>query len=450
MVVLVTIVAMVWPLSAVSNAQAAGSTVSLRVSPAPAAPGESVVLSGAVSPLASGRTVSLQRYGRSWSTVASVVTSSNGRFSLSMRAGVAGSTTSWRAVARPTSVAGQAISPTKSMGVTRQVLTLHAPVSAVARHAFVLWGYTYPVRARRVVVVQRLSGRSWVQVGRTTTSSTGRYSVRASVSSVGKFTYRAVAGSWRGAAGVVSVRRVVSARLARTAPATFRLDYQSGNFSQWTEQQYYRSAQQAIVTTPARSGYTDTARFIVGPRDYTNGGVTAERSEVRASAAQSGYPVNGQTMWWAWSMYLPSGFYVDSDAESPVGNGWLIVTQWHCESNTGGGHLGISLGLTKGTTTPHLYLDATNSEWVDPQPLPLGVWNDFVMGITWGDSNHAGVGHVTFKLNGSTLVDAAANTLQVGQSAYFKQGLYRAASNRTHTIYYTGTRRGPTLASVAR
>ena len=57
---------------------------------------------------------------------------------------------------------------------------------------------------------------------------------------------------------------------AATAAPTTLLDYQSGSFAQWSERQYLRSAQQAIVTTPARAGYPRTARFTVAPGDYTS------------------------------------------------------------------------------------------------------------------------------------------------------------------------------------
>jgi len=453
--VFVAIVSVVSPLAAISDAQAAASTVSLRVSPATALPGESVVLSGAVSPLVSGRTVSLQRYGRSWSTVASVVTSPNGRFSLLVRAGVAGSATSWRAVARRTSVAGQAISPARSVAAIRQVVSLRAPVSTVVRQAFLLWGSTYPVRAGRVVVVQRLSGRSWVWVGRTTTSSAGRYSMRTRVWSAHTFSYRAVAARFRGAAGVVSVRRLVSARLAQATPAAFRLDYQTGNFSQWTERHLHRAAQEAIVSRPARVGYPHTARFVVAPGDYTNGGTSAERSEVMASIAQTGNPRQGQTMWFAWSTFIPAGTHVDSNATSPVGNGWLIFTQWHGTANSGPGP-NIAFALTKGTSRPRLVLDTNGgsgsgrkSEWVQSTALPLGQWVDFVVGVTWGTSSS--VGRMTVKTNGKTwLNNAPCANLYPGQSAYVKQGIYRASSRQTQTIYHTGTRRGLTLASVTR
>ena len=63
-------------------------------------------------------------------------------------------------------------------------------------------------------------------------------------------------------AGGVAVSAVVT---APAVPLTSRLDYQTGNFSQWTEQQLHRFQQEAIVTSPARRGYPYTARFTVAP-----------------------------------------------------------------------------------------------------------------------------------------------------------------------------------------
>jgi hypothetical protein len=203
---------MVSPLAVASSAHAlVVSTVSLSLSPAVAAPAESVVFSGTVSPVAAGRTVWLQRYGSSWSTVATAVTSSGGAFTASVRAGVAGSKTSWRAVARPTVTDAEATSATRTLQVVKASLALSAPSTAETGLAFTLSGSGYPVRAGRPVVVQRLSGRTWVAVRSTTESSTGRYSVPTSVPSATKYTYRAVASAWHGAAAVVSAPRVVSA-----------------------------------------------------------------------------------------------------------------------------------------------------------------------------------------------------------------------------------------------
>jgi hypothetical protein len=232
------------------------------------------------------------------------------------------------------------------------------------------------------------------------------------------------------------------------------LDYQTGNFSQWVEQQYFRSAQEAIVTSPARARYPDTARFTVAPGDYTSGDTGRERAEVMASFAATGTPTQGKTVWYSWSTFIPNGTNVDSDAASPVGNGWLILTQWHGTSDTCCGGPNIAFSLTKGTSTPHLILDTnggsgsgTSSEWVQPTAFPQGQWNDFTVGITWGESSS--VGRITVKINGTTWVNNAASAnLFNGQSSYLKQGIYRAASKQTQTLYDTATRVGSTEASV--
>ncbi len=234
----------------------------------------------------------------------------------------------------------------------------------------------------------------------------------------------------------------------------WRGDYQTSFLSGWeSEQQMVRAAQQARVTAASvgiatRAGFPYVGRFIVAPGDYTNGGTQQERSEVYASMPNSGSPAEGVTTWWAWSVYLPAGFQVDSDAESPVGNGWLVFGQWHIESGTGGGGLGLDMSLTKGTATPRMIIGSAGSTWVQPNPFPLGRWVDMKWGVTWGSSSTTG--RLTVKQDGVTLLNnVPTRTLQPGQSAYFKQGIYRSSSNRTHTAYYTATRRGPTEASVS-
>jgi alpha-tubulin suppressor-like RCC1 family protein len=213
LIALLAVLAMISSLAAIPSAQAAVvvSTVSLSVSPSVAAPSESVVLSGAVSPAAAGRTVSLQRLGTSWVNVVSPKTLSTGRFTATVKAGLAGSKTTWRAVAVATTTAAQAVSATRALAVGRPTLSLSAPASVDTSLAFAISGVGYPVRAGRTVVVQRLSGTTWVDVGRAVQSSTGLFSVRTSVGSAAKFSYRAVALSWHGAASVVSPTRVVAA-----------------------------------------------------------------------------------------------------------------------------------------------------------------------------------------------------------------------------------------------
>ncbi len=228
-------------------------------------------------------------------------------------------------------------------------------------------------------------------------------------------------------------------------------DYSTGNFLQWPNREYKEGGtaadlarQQQIVTSPARSGFRYTARFEVEAGDMTSGDPSRNRSEVADYADVS--KLNGGTSWWAWSMYLPAGFHVDTDAESPVGNGWMLCTQWH-----GVNDLNLVFGLTKGAG-PHLEIGtmtkgtARSSDWVSPAALPLGQWVDFVVGVTWSNT----AGHLTVKMNKATVVNINTPTLESGANGmtYFKQGVYRARSNQAQAVYYTGTRRGPTEASV--
>jgi Polysaccharide lyase len=253
----------------------------------------------------------------------------------------------------------------------------------------------------------------------------------------------------------LSARETRPVATSPSAPLTSLLDYQTSDFTQWTEQHLHRSEQEAIVTSPARTGFPQTARFVVAPGDHTGGRTGVERAEVMASIAQTGNPAQGRTMWFAWSTFIPAGTHVDSNATSPVGNGWLVFSQWHGTASSGPGP-NIAFSLTKGTATPRLILatnggsgSGTRSEWVQPTALPLGRWVDFVVGITWGTSSS--VGRMTVRVNGTTwLNNAPCANLYPGQSAYFKQGIYRASSRQTQTIYHTGTRIGPTEGSVTR
>src|ERR1035437_2358502 len=117
---------------------------------------------------------------------------------------------------------------------------------------------------------------------------------------------------------VVAAETIVSAVLKPPVVRhTSRLDYQSGNFSQWSEQQLHRFEQEAIVTSPARRGYPQTARFTVAPGDQTSGQTGLERAEVAADDARTGDPAEGQDQWFAWSSFFPTGTHVD------MPSGWL-------------------------------------------------------------------------------------------------------------------------------
>jgi hypothetical protein len=249
--------------------------------------------------------------------------------------------------------------------------------------------------------------------------------------------------------GTVTVARTITVSLpASGGSPTWNGGFQTSLLTGWqAEQQICRPAQQAIVTTPVRAGFAQSARFICADGDDVNQ-PGRDRSEVYTSIANAGTPAQGQVMWWGYSIYIAAGFQVDSNAESPVGNGWCILTQWHADD---GASPVIDFGMTKGTATPSMIVSTDGvdggHEWIMPTAFPLGRWVDMRVGITWGET--ASTGRLTVRQDGSTILNSVAcGNMHSGLSGYFKQGIYRAASPRTHTIYYSGTRRGPTEASV--
>ncbi len=245
----------------------------------------------------------------------------------------------------------------------------------------------------------------------------------------------------------------------------WRGDYQTGNFSQWPSREFKDGAtaadmarQQQIATTfnvggvtvPARTSFPYMAKFQVTRTDQTTGDPGRNRSEV-TDYGEIFPRAEGSTKWWAWSMWLPPGFHVDTNAESPGGNGWLIFAQWHSDI----GSPPIDFGFDKPANhIPHLLIGTKSDsrDRVMSGAYPLGVWNDFRVGITFGTSTSTG--HLTVKMRSNygswvTLVNESSATLDSSRVANFKQGVYRATSTRTDDFIFTGTRRGPTEASIS-
>lgn len=235
---------------------------------------------------------------------------------------------------------------------------------------------------------------------------------------------------------------------ARVSPVR-ALDYQRGDFSQWAEVQTARDDQVTLVTSPARAGSTYSARFTVAPGDHVFGDVSTIRGEVRADLDDPVSPTEGMGQWFAWSTLFPEEFDWDGD--------WLLYTQWHQTARTGtppvafhvtGSGQAARLALTvrggqvHGDVPPYVTT-------FDLGPLQRGVWLDHKVSVVW--SSTPGAGRIAVWINGAqVLAPTAVANLYVGQSAYLKQGLYASASTKgSHTVYHTGTRIGPTEASVA-
>jgi hypothetical protein len=72
----------------------------------------------------------------------------------------------------------------------------------------------------------------------------------------------------------------------------------------------------------------------------------------------------------------------------------------------------------------------------DFAPVALNTWSDFKLQVGW--SSALGRGFVQLMLNGRQVVPRTAiSTLYAGQSAYLKQGFYRAPSSQTSRLLTT-------------
>jgi hypothetical protein len=230
--------------------------------------------------------------------------------------------------------------------------------------------------------------------------------------------------------------------LARaSASVTWRGDYESGNFSQWTlGVQQKVDGRATIVSSPNRQGRY-AARYEVDPGDNNVvGSGTGERTEALTSQALTdGY--DGHENWYAWSTMFAPGFTSNSSM-------WNAFTQFHQTGSTGqamqfdvvqNSIMFLSWGGDFNNPTSCRATLDTNKQ--------NGVWYDFVFHVKW--SANPSVGFFEIFENGKLVVPRTyCPTLYSGQGVYMKQGYYRNAQSNTAVIYDDGTRRGSSYADV--
>jgi hypothetical protein len=197
---------------------------------------------------------------------------------------------------------------------------------------------------------------------------------------------------------------------------------------------------------------TSVARFELQAGALTSDGEPANRVEVYGRSEPTATPARewpdpvGATRWYNFSIYIPSGFPVDT------GTKWFIFVQWK----------GASTG------SPPVALEINRSQFVlgsDNTPtiehglggLNPGSWTQFVVGIHFSDS--ASDGWVTVYRNGAlalpTLPLATMNSTTVDGVAqadptYLKMGIYRDLTwDVTQVIDLTPVTIGTSYASVA-
>jgi polysaccharide lyase-like protein len=215
-----------------------------------------------------------------------------------------------------------------------------------------------------------------------------------------------------------------------------RLNYETGNFSQWAFVQAMPGGA-SIIKSPVRQGRY-AARFVVGPGDDPIN-ATGERSEVYVATGEK----EGTESWWAWSTYFPAGFH-------PNINGSMnIFTQWHHTGTRCPPPVTFEVDNTRspaklklrawGGRLPTSCEPPSKRAW-DFATLRRGRWYNFVFHVKW--SSNRSIGFVKVWVNGRVRVPKIHTaTLYEGQGVYLKQGFYRAPSSLTTTIIHDGMRR---------
>ena len=235
---------------------------------------------------------------------------------------------------------------------------------------------------------------------------------------------------------VGSTLTVMAAPSAIEAKLVTRLDFDTGNFGQWTNIHALSSGAQ-IVRQPRNQG-SHAARFVVRSGDNPIG-ASGERAQVLSKTGER----EGVESWWKWSTLFPSGF-------RPIDGSMNIFSGWHhtgptCHApvqflvNGSKNPAQLELRISGGKFNPATCKTSSGGSWAVGE-LKRGVWQTFVFHVRW--SSHDDKGLVELWRNGQKVVPLTRiATLRAGYDVYLKQGYLRRPASWTTELYHDGTQR---------
>jgi hypothetical protein len=199
-----------------------------------------------------------------------------------------------------------------------------------------------------------------------------------------------------------------------------------------------KGAEQGVTTvsSPVRDGKTAIS-FMLAPGQCTENDCSNDRE--RLELKQVEYQHEGESWWYAWSVYVPEDF-------APVWPVRVFLGQFHQE----GGPPAMLFSLEP----EGLMFETRFHKGEEPLLIPAadlkGRWHDIAMQVDWSKSH----GRVRISVNGEQIVDRLQQTMS-RNDVYFKFGIYRAHLTRadanalpTHTVIYDRLRRGRSKADV--
>jgi hypothetical protein len=253
---------------------------------------------------------------------------------------------------------------------------------------------------------------------------------------------------------------VWGANMASRSPRTWRGDYETRNFGQWSEVQASRDngdysvsevgdTEAKVIRSPVRQGAA-AAKFVTYPSTSAPNG---DRAEVDTSVANTG-GFEGVNRYYAWSTMFPrsgnpKGFW------SHAGD-FNVFTQWHNEESACGNNLQLGIDATRGQNRVYSDLSIRAPGDCDNQlgtrhsilgTLRYDTWYDFIVHVKW--SSRRQTGSYEIWMNGrQVLRKKLGATMWNSSGTYWKQGFYRAAFNAVNTVYQDGAIAANNLRTV--
>ena len=205
-----------------------------------------------------------------------------------------------------------------------------------------------------------------------------------------------------------------------------RLDFETGDLSQYDMIERAAEDRLRVVTKPRRQG-SYAARFEVRAGD-TPASTTGTRAELIAEYDRGRKPTAGEHRWYRWSTLFSSRY--------PLVDLWQTFVQW---KNDGSGSpplamtvQGAEIRLSGGEQNGfHIF-------WRGP--IRRGRWHDFVAHVLWSPDPEKGL--VELWHNGRRVVPRThAATMYRGPTgdpvtSYLKVGLYRHSAIRPPQVLY--------------
>jgi hypothetical protein len=224
-------------------------------------------------------------------------------------------------------------------------------------------------------------------------------------------------------------------------------NFNTCDFSQWRTQG--PAASFKIVHAPKTEGAC-AAALTVGP--WASPGLGEQRADGAAIyLAPAPYGTVGKTVWQHFSVQFAPGFRATTGA-------WNWFVEWHNDpsSETEFANLCWTVRKTNGSERIAMRIlggpsTAPRTIWVNGPRLRTGIWYDFRVRTVWSPDPKKGF--VQWWLSGRRLYSRHAATLYTHpdgsvNSVYFILDNYRLHADWNSTIFFDGTRLGPTRSSV--